>query len=63
MFPFGRLARDVVGPGNVIDNPIRAISKFTGMPLLQAQRAQTARRQEVESGEFKGVPTPGGSLY
>lgn len=33
--PFGRLIRDVVGPGGAIENPYYAITKFTGLPVLQ----------------------------
>ena len=37
-FPFGRIARDIVGPGNVIENPIRTVEKVTGLPYLQFHR-------------------------
>jgi hypothetical protein len=33
--PFGRLIRDVAGPGGAIENPYYAITKFTGLPVLQ----------------------------
>jgi hypothetical protein len=33
--PFGRLIRDVIGPGGAIENPYYAITKFTGLPVLQ----------------------------
>ena len=51
MFPFGRMARDIVGPGNIIQNPIRPIEKTTGLPLMQAQRFM-GKEQEV------APPTP-----
>ena len=35
MPPFGRLIRDVVGPGGAIENPYYAITKFTGLPVMQ----------------------------
>jgi hypothetical protein len=35
MFPFGRMARDVAGPQNIIENPIRSVEKLTGLPYLQ----------------------------
>ena len=38
MFPFGRMARDVVGPGNLIENPIRIMEKMAGIPLTEIQR-------------------------
>ena len=51
MFPFGRMARDIVGPGNIIQNPIRTIEKTTGLPVMQAQRFM-GKEQEV------APPTP-----
>ena len=36
MAPFGRLIRDVVGPGGVVENPYYAVTKMTGLPVLQA---------------------------
>ena len=62
MFPFGRIARDVVGPGNLIENPIRVMEKTTGFPLLQLQKAGTSLAAELESGEREMPPTPGGGL-
>ena len=35
MFPFGRMARDVVGGGGIIENPARTIEKVTGIPYMQ----------------------------
>jgi hypothetical protein len=35
MFPFGRLMRDVVGPGGIIENPMRTVEKTTGIPYMQ----------------------------
>ena len=35
MFPFGRLAKDVVGPGGVIENPVYGVEKLTGIPYIQ----------------------------
>ncbi len=58
MFPFGRLGRDFspFAKGNVIDNPINAISKWTGMPLLQLQRKSTENKKEpVEKIYPKGL--------
>ena len=62
MFPFGRLAKDVIGPNNVIDAPINGISKFTGLPLLQAQRKASQRRKDIEAGTVYRVPTPGRNM-
>jgi len=62
MFPFGRVARDLVGPGNLVDNPIRIMEKTSGFPLLQLQRKGTGLQAEIESGERELPPTPGGGL-
>tara|TARA_R100000656_G_scaffold98756_1_gene71668 strand:- start:7729 stop:10305 length:2577 start_codon:yes stop_codon:yes gene_type:complete len=39
MLPFGRMIRDVWGPGNIIDNPYYAVTKVTGVPLIQMGEA------------------------
>ena len=49
MLPFGRLARDVVGPGGVIENPFYAVTKFTGVPLMQMGNLVT--KDDEEKGE------------
>ena len=54
MFPFGRMARDTVGPGNLVENPIRVMEKLSGFPLLNLQKE--AKRIKEEDRE---VPTPG----
>tara|TARA_R100000152_G_C6772405_1_gene199288 strand:- start:1581 stop:2264 length:684 start_codon:yes stop_codon:yes gene_type:complete len=41
-FPFGRLAKDIVGPYNIIDQPSRIWEKFAGIPMTQIQRQRTA---------------------
>ena len=57
MFPFGRMARDVAGPGNLIENPIRAVEKLSGFPLMNLQREMT----KIKKGDRR-VPTPGGNI-
>jgi len=51
MFPFGRIARDIApfAPGNILDNPYRAIEKFTGIPYGDFQRK---RRELKEEGSY-----------
>lgn len=39
MLPFGRMIRDVWGPGNIIENPYYAVTKVTGIPLIQMGEA------------------------
>ena len=35
MFPMGRLARDLVGPHSIVQNPYYAVEKITGLPYMQ----------------------------
>jgi hypothetical protein len=46
MFPFGRMARDIKG---VIENPMRAIEKGTGIPYMQFAREATKYREKDET--------------
>ena len=58
MFPFGRLARDFspFADGNVIENPINAISRWTGMPLLSLQKKVTKNKKDpIEKLYPKGL--------
>ena len=63
MFPFGRMVRDVAGPGNLIQNPIRVMEKTTGFPLLQLQKKGHQYLKETEEGERKPSPYPGKYLF
>lgn len=38
LFPFGRLARDVIGPQGIMSNPAFAVEKLTGFPLYRASK-------------------------
>ena len=51
MFPFGRLARDLVGPGGLTENPYYGIDKLTGIPVVGAKRIATSRKKKEEQGE------------
>ena len=57
MFPFGRMARDVLGPGSLIENPMRAIEKTTGLPYMQFAKEATKYREEKGKGP-KGLLDP-----
>jgi len=48
MFPFGRIARDVKG---VIENPMMAVEKMTGIPYMKFAREVQKRRKEVKGEE------------
>ena len=53
MFPFGRLAKDIAGPGGVIDNPVYGVSKLTGLPYIQfAKHLKSAFKPEEEEEEI-----------
>ena len=58
MFPFGRIARDVMGPGSLIENPMRAIEKTTGLPYMQFAKEATKYREDKGRGP-KGFLNPG----
>ena len=34
LFPFGRIGRDILGKGGIIENPYYAVNKMTGLPLI-----------------------------
>ena len=34
LLPFGRIIKDVVGPGGFIENPFYAVEKMTGVPYI-----------------------------
>ncbi len=46
MFPFGRLARDLVGPGGLTDNPYYGIDKLTGIPVVSAKRLSVKEKEK-----------------
>ena len=46
MLPLGRVARDLFGEGNIIDNPIRAVEKLTGLPYMKFHREQQKERED-----------------
>tara|TARA_R110000803_G_scaffold16335_2_gene44810 strand:- start:97 stop:648 length:552 start_codon:yes stop_codon:yes gene_type:complete len=50
--PFGRLARDVVGPGGMVENPYYSITKFTGMPIMQAAKLIKGEKPDAIKGKF-----------
>jgi len=45
-FPFGRLARSVVGPNGVLENPMSAINTLTGLPQFQLSQIVKENRKE-----------------
>ena len=50
--PFGRLARDIVGPGGMLENPYYSITKFTGMPVMQAAKLIKGEKPKARRGKF-----------
>lgn len=55
MFPFGRIARDVAGPGNVLENPMRIMEKTTGFPLQQMSKGS----KNIREGKYNDKIYPG----
>ena len=35
LLPFGRIIKDVVGPGGMMENPFYTVEKMTGIPYIQ----------------------------
>ncbi len=55
MFPFGRIMRDVAGPGGMLENPMMSFEKMTGLPYMQFAK-QVTKYQDSEilsSGDYK----------
>ena len=48
MFPFGRIARDVKG---IIENPMMAVEKMSGIPYIQFAREATKYRKGKDEEE------------
>jgi len=60
MFPFGRLGRDVFQPEQgLIDNPMRFMEKFTGMPVMDLARQKAKKEKAIEKGERYKQPKVG----
>ena len=48
MFPFGRIARDTIGPGGLLENPAQAVEKFTGFPYMKLASSYVKSKKELE---------------
>ena len=48
MMPFGRMIRDVAGPGGAIENPYYAVTKLTGLPILELGELFRGEDDEAE---------------
>ncbi len=48
MFPFGRIARDTIGPGGLLENPAQAVEKFTGFPYMKFASSYVKSKKELE---------------
>ena len=60
MFPFGRLGRDIFQPEQgLIDNPMRIMEKFTGMPVMDLARQKAKKEKAIEKGERYKQPKVG----
>jgi len=55
MFPMGRMFRSAFGPGNLIENPYRAIEQITGFPFLKLGKQITEEpTPEERAPGFRG---------
>ena len=53
LLPFGRIIKDVVGPGGAMENPFYAVEKFTGVPYIQGGKfLQEAKKGDKDA---KGI--------
>ena len=60
MFPFGRMARDLVHPEQgLINNPSRFMEKVAGMPIHDLTRKISQQKKEKEEGTYYKTPKPG----
>ena len=59
-FPFGRLARDIFQEEQgLIDNPMRIMEKFTGMPVMDLARQKKKKEKAMEKGTRYKQPKVG----
>ena len=55
MLPFGRIARDIVGPHNLIDNPYQIAQKWTGLPIREVfGKLKESKDKSIE--DIMGAP-------
>ena len=47
MFPMGRVARDIAGPNNLLENPMRAVEKITGLPYLKFHNLMQDKVEDI----------------
>ena len=59
MMPFGRMARDIFGPGNLRENPMRIPEKIFGFPLTEIQKQARQRKEDKEAEIEKDLLYPG----
>ena len=54
MFPFGRMFKDVFGPGGVLENPMYGVEKISGLPYVQFAR-QSKKGKEKKQRYPRGI--------
>ena len=54
MFPFGRMFKDVFGPGGVLENPMYGVEKISGLPYVQFAR-QSKKEKEKKQRYPRGI--------
>tara|TARA_R100000781_G_scaffold107835_1_gene72189 strand:- start:1582 stop:6105 length:4524 start_codon:yes stop_codon:yes gene_type:complete len=59
MMPFGRIARDIFGEGNLRENPMRIPEKIFGFPMTEIQRQIRQAKEDEEAGIEPELIYPG----
>ena len=59
MMPFGRMARDLFGEGNLRENPMRIPEKIFGFPLTEIQKQIREAKENEEAGIEPDMIYPG----
>ena len=55
--PFGRFARDIFHKDHgLVNNPMRVMEKFTGMPVMDLSRQIKKKKKAIEKGERYKLP-------
>ena len=58
LLPFGRLIKDVAGPGGIVENPFYTMEKMTGFPLIAGGR----QIQKAKEGSTPATRSPYGAF-
>ena len=60
LFPYGRMARDIMHERNgLINNPTQIVEKVTGLPVHDLGRKMRKQKEAKEEGTYVTTPKPG----